>query len=159
MAHKMFERLFIKVVNKASRCDGQSSLKHPVCGLLLMSSSFGVSPGSFFSATPLPHFCFSYPEQPRSPVPLEHLEAQARSLACNPAPHICCLPRVPRCRSFGHFIEPSSSSKPRLPHLNITSGTEVNHPQPLPTFSWAFCWFPAIVHSAFPFPYRSSSAT
>lgn len=94
MAHKMFERLFIKVVNKASRCEGQSSLKHRVCGLLLMSSSFGVLE-AFSQQPPSPTSASHTPEQPHSPIPLEHLEAQARSLACNPAPHICCLPRVP----------------------------------------------------------------
>lgn len=135
MAHKMFERLFIKVVNKASCCDGQSSLKHPVCGLLLMSSSFGVLE-AFSQQLPSPTSASHTPEQPHSPspVPLEYLEAQARSLPCNPAPQICCLPRVPCSRSFGHFIEPSSPSKPRLPHLNTTSCTEVNHPSPYPLF-------------------------
>lgn len=58
MAHKMFERLFIKVVNKASRCDGQSSLKHPVCGLLLMSSFLESVLEAFSQQLPFPTSAF-----------------------------------------------------------------------------------------------------
>lgn len=118
---------------------------------LLMSFSFGVDPGSFFSAPPSASITpTTAPEHPRlRPGP-----------SCDPAPHICCLPQVSSSRFLGDLMEASnkpktipSSSKHHVWHLNATFGTDVNQLRPCPPPSWVFYCFPAVVHPSFPFPY------